>query len=68
MRREMYHRVLLRAIEILGTPEALCAHLRVSQARLDGWLLGNESPPDGMFLKLVDLLSDQDVRKTEQRG
>lgn len=43
---------------MLGGMEQVALYLGVPEARLRVWLRGRLSPPDAVFLKLVDLLSD----------
>ena len=54
-------RALRRAAQELGSVEALRAHLRVSMSQLAGWLHGEARLPDAVFLKVVDLLSEQQL-------
>ena len=56
-----YSRILLRAIDIAGSPAALCLYLRIPHRQLERWLAGEERPSDAVFLKLVDLLTERDV-------
>jgi hypothetical protein len=50
-------RALQRAAEILGGVDALRTYLNVSTFRLEAWLDGRATPPDAVFLRVVDLLS-----------
>jgi len=52
-----------RAAQILGGVEALRARLQVSMTQLRGWMSGEVRPPDAVFLKVVDLLSDQELAR-----
>lgn len=51
--------MLERAAEILGGADQLAAYLGVSLAHLRIWMRGMFAPPADVFLKLVDLLSEQ---------
>jgi hypothetical protein len=55
--QEIYSRALKRAAEILGGEGALCEVLKVPTYRLYAWLSGHETPPMGIFLKAVDVIS-----------
>jgi hypothetical protein len=55
--------MLQRAVEILGGTDELAAYLGVSPARLRIWMRGIFAPPDDIFLRLVDLISDPPPRK-----
>jgi hypothetical protein len=59
--KEVHMRALRRAAQELGSVEALRAHLRVSMSQLAGWLHGEARLPDAVFLKVVDLLSEQQL-------
>lgn len=43
---------------MLGGTEQLGRYLGVPEAALRVWMRGRLSPPEAVFLKLVDLLSD----------
>ena len=51
--------MLERAVEILGGAEQVARYLGVSLPHLRIWMRGMFSPPADVFLKLVDLLSEQ---------
>ena len=51
--------MLERAAEILGGAEQVAAYLGVSPAHVRIWMRGMFSPPADVFLRLVDLLSEQ---------
>ena len=55
--QEIYARALKRAAEILGGEDPLCDVLQVPRYRLYAWLSGHETPPMGVFLKAVDVIS-----------
>ena len=57
----VYSRALARAAEILGGSEALGAHLQVHSAQVEVWMSGLEAPPQHIFLKVVDLLSERNL-------
>jgi len=54
----LHVRLLERAAETLGGTDELCRYLGVPEVCIRVWLRGLVSPPDDVFLKLVDLLSD----------
>jgi hypothetical protein len=64
--KEIHMRALRRAAEGLGGVEALRAHLQVSMSQLAGWLHGEARLPDAVFLKVVDLLSEQELTALKQ--
>ena len=51
--------MLERAEEILGGPDEVAAYLRVPRVHLRIWMRGMFSPPTDVFLKLVDLISEE---------
>ncbi len=54
-------RTLKRAAEIMGGEELLALHLKVTPSHLALWIRGIESPPDHIFLRAVDLVTDHDA-------
>lgn len=60
-------RALQRAAEILGGVDALRTYLNVSNIKLEAWLKGRATPPDAIFLRIVDLLSAES-QKLPQSG
>jgi translation initiation factor IF-2 len=52
-----------RAAQVMGSVEALRRHLQVSMTDLKRWMVGEARPPDAVFLKVVDLLSDQELAR-----
>jgi len=65
-RNSVYARALTRAAEILGSVEALSAHLGTSQAQVVLWMNGHQAPPQHIFLRVVDVLCDNNL--TEMRN
>ena len=61
MNDTLYTRVLLRAAEAFGGVEQLRACLDVSIVQLNSWMHGRTRPPDAVFLKLADALTDQNL-------
>jgi len=64
--KEVHIRALRRAAQGLGGVEALRAHLQVSMRQLTGWLYGETRLPEAVFLKVVDLLSEQEINALRQ--
>ena len=61
MQETVYSRALRRAAQTLGGVEALRAHLQVSMTLLQRWIQGETLPPEAVFLKVVDLLSENEL-------
>lgn len=59
--QEVRVRTLRRAAEIMGGEQPLAVHLRVTPSHLALWLEGKEVPPDHIFLKAVDLVTEHDA-------
>ena len=59
-------RALRRAALGLGSVQALCAHLGVPMSQLNSWLEGEVRPPDAVFLKVVDLLAEEELSAIKQ--
>lgn len=49
-----------RAAKVLGGAEQLALHLKVTPSHLALWMAGTEPTPAHMFLKAVDLISEQE--------
>jgi len=56
---DVYVRTLERAVQIEGGEEALAFRLRVTPSHLTLWLHGIERPPVDVFLRAVDLVTEQ---------
>ena len=65
-RNSVHARAMIRAAEILGGIEALSAHLGTSQAQVVLWMNGHQVPPRDIFLRVVDVLSENNM--TELRN
>ena len=61
----VHARTLRRASDIVGGDAALAAWLHVTPSHLALWLSGAEAPPMEMFLKAVDVVTDNSVRETD---
>lgn len=57
-----YSAALLRAAEILGGAVTLARALEVPMADLARWMSAQGRPPMGIFLKVVDILLEEDRR------
>lgn len=64
--KNVHVRAMRRAAQTLGGVEALRAHLQVSMNQLCSWLEGETRPPDLVFLKVVDLLADEELSAIKQ--
>lgn len=50
-------RTLRRAVEVVGSPEALAEALDVSPEMISTWLLGQQAPPNDAYMRALDLVS-----------
>jgi hypothetical protein len=64
---DLHARLLERAAEILGGPDEVAAYLGVSRSHVRIWMRGMFSPPDEVFLKLVDLVSEARMPDAQTR-
>jgi hypothetical protein len=64
--QEIHRRALQRAASILGGNEQLRSHLGVSEAEFSTWSARRELPRD-MFLRLVDIITEEEVRTFQTR-
>jgi hypothetical protein len=56
---DVYVKTLERAAQISGGEQALALCLRVTPSHLALWLKGLERPPVEIFLRAVDLVTEQ---------
>jgi GAF domain-containing protein len=63
MRPSVYTRALERAARILGGRDKLRDFLKVRDSQLNAWLGGTARPPADIFLKLVDLVSQESLNR-----
>jgi hypothetical protein len=68
MQQTVYARALSRAAQILGGSEALRAYLNVSMRGLAMWMQGGARPPDHVFLRVVDLLTEHDLKALQEEN
>jgi len=59
-------RLIRRAIEIAGSPAALCRRLGVDEHALLFWMGGKARMPDSAFLACADLLLNDDIARAAQ--
>ena len=59
---DIHTRALKRAAEILGSEEKLRTFLGASEIDFSTWLSQQELPRN-IFLRLVDVITDEDVRR-----
>jgi hypothetical protein len=59
-------RLLKRAAEICGGPNALCLRMGVSEHHLRMWLEAKARLPEQMFLKATDIVLEDDIARAEQ--
>jgi hypothetical protein len=59
--QDIHKRALRRAAEIIGGNEELRLHLGVSEADFVGWF-GKRDLPRDIFLHLVDIITEEQVR------
>jgi DNA-binding transcriptional regulator YiaG len=60
-------RTLRRAVEVVGSPEALAEALDVSPEMVSAWLLGHEPPPNDVYLRSLDLVSQGPHHKAPRK-
>lgn len=54
----LYTRVVRRACDLLGGPEALAERLSVGVVIVRAWTTGKLSPPPRIFFRIVDILHE----------
>ena len=66
MQRQLKARLLARACDISGGRERLAARLDVEPHALEFWLAGRATPPDRVFMAVVDLVLEDDIARARQ--
>jgi len=64
--RELKARLLRRACDIVGGRERLAARLEVELHSLEFWLSGRATPPERVFMTVVDLVLEDDIARAAQ--
>ena len=64
--RELKARLLRRACDIVGGREGLAARLGVEMHSLEFWLSGRATPPERVFMTVVDLVLEDDIARAAQ--
>ena len=64
MLHDIHKRALARAAHILGGDEQLRLHLGATEADFSGWYTARELPRN-VFLRLVDIITDEEVRNVK---
>ena len=59
-------KLLKRATEICGSRDALSAYLGVSDERVKLWIDAKARLPDQVFLRVADLVLEDDIARAEQ--
>ena len=67
MLHDIHTRALRRAAEILGGNEQLRVHLGASEVNFSSWS-GQLELPKNIFLRLVDIITDEEVRHVRGAG
>ena len=62
MLHDIHTRALRRAAQILGGEEKLRTHLGATEIDYSSWLSQKELPRN-IFLRLVDIITDEEVRQ-----
>lgn len=64
MLHDIHDRALRRAAEILGGEEKLRLHLGATETDFSSWS-GLQELPRNVFLRLVDIITDEEVRQVK---
>lgn len=63
---ELKARLLRRACDIVGGRERLAGRLDVEIHALEFWMSGRATPPDRVFLSVVDMVLEDDIARATQ--
>jgi hypothetical protein len=66
MEGELKARVLRRACDIAGGRERLAGRLDVEMHALEFWMSGRATPPERVFLRVVDIVLEDDLARAVQ--
>ena len=61
---ELKARLLRRACEIAGGRERLATRLGVEVHALEFWMSGRATPPERVFLSVVDIVLEDDIARS----
>jgi hypothetical protein len=64
---DVYVKTLQRAAEIEGGEQGLALRLKVTPSHLALWIQGIERPPVEVFLRAVDLVTDQQFPRPDSK-
>ena len=59
---DTYRRALHRAVTLLGSAVAVSERLQIPVADIMRWLSGEDRPSFGNFLRIVDVLNEEDSK------
>ena len=65
-RMSVQARALHRAVAAIGGPHQLAGYLKVSDEYIREWMFDVGSPPNGVFLRVIELLLDQPAEAAPQ--
>lgn len=68
MPNTLHSRVVARACELLGGPDALATRIGVPALMVRAWMTGALRPPAGYFFKVVDILNEAEPHSPALRG
>jgi hypothetical protein len=63
---ELKARLLRRACDIAGGRERLAGRLDVEEHALEFWMSGRATPPERVFLAVVDIVLEDDIARAAQ--
>ncbi len=66
MHGDLKQRALERASDIAGGVERLSHRLGIDRHALELWLTGRATPPEAVFLRVVDLVLEDDLARAAQ--
>ena len=64
--QQLQPRLIARAVEIAGTAPQLASRLGVDEHAVRLWLTGRATPPQQVFLELVDFILADDIARAAQ--
>jgi hypothetical protein len=65
-RMSVQARALHRAVAAIGGLHQLASHLKVSDEYIREWMFDVGSPPNGVFLRVIELLLDHSAEASPQ--
>ena len=65
---DTYRTAVANAVRVVGGAEELAQRLGVTQSEVERWVRGDSKPSMGTFLKVIDILLEEDRKPRPYSG